>query len=116
MDGEQLLPLGEVELVEVFDDLDAGVRNQDVELAEGADRFGHAGFDLLLVGHVHRDADRLRRAAQFLGGCVRAVLIQVGDDDLRAFVDVDGCDFLADAARGSGDDGDFVFEAHGGSF
>ena len=46
MDGEHLLPFGEVELVERRHDLDAGVADQDVDAAEGRDRLGDAGFDL----------------------------------------------------------------------
>jgi hypothetical protein len=39
-------------------------------------------------------------------------LIHVGDGDFGAFLRKDDCDFLADAAGGTGDDGGFVLESH----
>ena len=59
MDGEELLPFGELELLERRDDLDAGIAHEHVDLAEGFDRLGHAGLDLGFVGHVHGNADRI---------------------------------------------------------
>ena len=64
MDGEQLLPFRELEILERRHDLDAGIADEHVDPAEGGDRLGHAGFDLCLARHVHGDADRvLRRRA-----------------------------------------------------
>jgi hypothetical protein len=45
------------------------------------------------------------------GGRLRRREVHVGDRDLSAFASRRGGDFLADAARGAGDDGDLVLEA-----
>jgi hypothetical protein len=52
MDGKQLLPLGELEIDNRVDDLDAGIADQDVEAAEGRDRLRRAGLDLIFVADV----------------------------------------------------------------
>jgi hypothetical protein len=49
MNGEELLPLGELELVQGRHDLDAGVAHQDIEPPERGNRLRHAGLDLRLV-------------------------------------------------------------------
>ena len=80
---------------------------------KAADDRGDAGVDRLLVGHVHRHADRLAaRGLDLGGGRVGRVLVQVGDRDLGAFAREDDRDLLADAAGGAGDDGEFVLEFH----
>ena len=55
MDRQQLLPVGEGKVDERLDDLDAGVADQDVDLAVFGDGVGDALLDRSLVGHVHRD-------------------------------------------------------------
>jgi hypothetical protein len=72
------------------------------------------GVDLVFVGHVHRHADGLRaRGLEFGGGGVGRFLVQVGNDDLGAFLCEEDGDFLADAAGRAGDVGDLVLELHG---
>jgi hypothetical protein len=61
VDGEHLLPLGELELLDRVHDLDAGIADQDVDAAEGRGASSTAGIHLVFVRHVHRDADRLAR-------------------------------------------------------
>ena len=68
---------------------------------------GHAGVDLCLARHVHRNADRIV-AAELRGRRVGAGLIEIGDHDLGAFALKCARDLLADAARGAGDDRDFA--------
>ena len=59
-------------------------------------------------------ADRLLAVGLELGrGRIGRLLVQVGDDDLRAFLGEQDGDFLADAAGRAGDVGDLVLELHG---
>src|SRR5215813_2130047 len=71
-----------------------------------------AGLDLLFVRHVHDDAERLARVAEFRRGRVGGLLIQIGDHDLCALAREGLGDPLADATGGAGHDGNFVLEAH----
>ena len=74
--------------------------------------------DLVLVGDVHRHRHRLAAAGlDLLGRGLGRAEVHVGDRDLGALAGVDAGDFLADAARGTGDDGDLVLKllAHGES-
>jgi len=114
MDREQFLPLGEFELDERCDDLDAGVADQQhVERAERRDDLFGPCADRGLVGDVHRNADgalagRIDLARGGFGGRE----IEIGDRDFRALAGVDDRDHLADAACGAGDQGHLVFETH----
>ncbi len=109
---KQLLPVRELEFIERRDDLDAGIADEHVDLAELLDRARDAGLDLLLVRHVHDHADRLARIAEFRRRRVGGLLIEVGDHDACALARKGRGDLLADAAGGAGDDGDFVLETH----
>ena len=113
MDREQLLPFGEFEIDDRRDDLDAGIADQHVDAAERLDDLGGAGVHLLFVGDVHGDADRaLAARVDLLRGGIGRLLVEVGDDDLGAFAREHDGDFLADAARGTGDDGNLVLQTH----
>ena len=63
MDRQHLLPVGEAELLDRMDDLDAGVADQDVDAAECRNGFRDAGVDRRLVRDVHCDADGASVAA-----------------------------------------------------
>src|SRR6185369_4597529 len=111
------LPVGIREFLERMDDLDSCVAHQDIDAAVGAYHGGDAVVDAVFVGHVHGDADCLAAAAgDLLRRAVRGVTVQVGDRDLRAFTRERHRDFLADAARGTGDDGNLVLKLHPISF
>ena len=95
-------------------DLDPGIADQDVDATELVDRGLHRGINLVFAGHVDGYADCLRPVlAQFHGRRIGGVLVQVGDDDVSAFARKHDGDFAADAARGAGDECDFVFQLHG---
>ena len=68
MDGEQLLPVGEGEVLDRVHDLDAGIGDEDIDRAERLDRARDAVIDLVFLGDVHADADGLLGAAKLLGG------------------------------------------------
>ena len=82
-------------------------------LAEGLDRLGHAGLDLLLVGHVHGDADGAllgppsSAAAASAPAWFRSAMATLAPSRTKG-----AGDLLADAAGGAGDDGDLVLETH----
>ncbi len=112
MDAQEPLPVGELEVLDRGDDLDAGIAHQHIDLAEMLDRLGDAGIDRVLAGHVHDHAQRLARSAELGGDRVGGGLIDVGDDDLAALAHVGLGNLLADAAGGAGDDGNFVLHTH----
>ena len=89
---------------------DAGVVDQDVEAAEMRHSGGDGRVDRLLLRDVELDAEGVR--PEFGREGLRALLVQVRDDDLRAFLDVALRNRLADAARRAGDDGDLVRDLH----
>ena len=101
----QLLPVGEGEVDQRLDDLDAGIADQHVDLAVFGDDVGGALFDRGLVGHVHRHREGVASAGLDLGcGRIGGVDVQVGDDGNAALGGKAQRDLLADAARGAGDD------------
>ena len=68
---------------------------------------------MFLAGHIHRHADgALAARVDFLCGCVGSLLIEICDRDLGAFACKYDSDLLANAARGTGDDGSFVLQTH----
>src|SRR5690606_28739277 len=88
---------------------DAGIVDDDVQPAMGAqDRLG-GDAPCLLVAHVH--AHRARRFAKRRRDGAGAGRVDVGDVDRRAFGRERPGDRLADAARGPGDQGNLVLEA-----
>ncbi len=114
MDRQKQLPLGKIEVDQRRDDLDSGIADQDVQRAERLDNLGGAGIHLAFVRHVHDDADgALAGRVELPGGGLGRLLVEIGNGDLRALADENGGDLLADAARRTGDDRDFVFQAHG---
>ena len=115
VDGEHRLPVGKGEVLDRVDDLDAGIRDEDVDRAPRRDHGGDAGVDLLLVGHVHRDS---HRRAGVIGidtgsGSFGGFELQVRNGDLGSGLGIELGDGEADAAGGAGDNGDLVAEVHG---
>ena len=107
MHGQHPLPVGERELVERMDDLNAGVADQDVDTAIRVDRDGHRAFDFGLGGHIDLDAHRDAASALDLGGgvlgrCGR----EVSDHHLRSLAREPAGDLAADAAASAGNDSD----------
>ncbi|MNL54373.1 hypothetical protein D3C87_1777040 [compost metagenome] len=108
MDGLHLLPVRESEALDRVYDLDAGVGHQDVNAAVCGRHAVDALVYGVLIGDVHGHAHGLAAGLfDFAGHGVRAFLIQVGNRDGCAGAGERQGDFLADAAGGSGDDGDF---------
>src|SRR5579864_8779431 len=58
VDGEHSLPVGEFELINRCDDLDASIGHEDVDSTQTAADFIDAGGDLELIGDVHPDGER----------------------------------------------------------
>ena len=111
MDRQHLLPFREVKILDRPHGLDAGVAHEHIDAAERGDRLVHAGLHLALACHIHCDADRVL-AAELRSCRVGAGLVEVGDGDPGAFAAKGARDFLADAAGGAGDNGNFAYEAH----
>jgi hypothetical protein len=108
VDAKELPPFAEVELFDRRDRLNAGIGNQDVDLAKDGDGPGKAFVDLCLVGDVDRNAEGAF-GPQLSGGGIRALLVVVGDDDLCPFTGEEPGKLLADPAYRTGDDGDLIF-------
>ena len=90
---------------------DAGVVDQDIDLAKGVQSGGEQGVDVGFAADVGLEeaggiAERVC--------CRRAVGTHVGQHHARAFLDEALGAGEADALAGSGDDGDFLGEFHGG--
>ncbi|MNT38409.1 hypothetical protein D3C72_1745990 [compost metagenome] len=111
VDGLHLLPVRVGEVFDRVDDLDAGVRDQDVDTAVGGRDLVDALVHGVFAGDVHRHAHCLAaRLLDFAGNGVRAGLVQVGDRDGRACAGEGQGDLFADAAGGAGHDGDFSIQ------
>ena len=99
--------------VERLDDLDPGIAHEHVDRAERLVDLGEPGLDLVLLGHVHGDANRLAACApDLLGRGVGPLLVEVSDHDPRPFPRKSERDLLADAARRPGDDRNLVPQTH----
>ena len=113
MDRQQLLPVRERKFIHRMDDLDTSVADQDIDASEGIDRGLYRGVDLFLARDVDRDADGFRPVlAEFRGGCIGRLFVQVRDDDVGALAREHNSDFAADAAGRAGDERDFVLQLH----
>jgi hypothetical protein len=113
LDGKQLLPSCEPEIIDRRDDLNAGITYQDVDAAVGFNYFRHASLDLILLRHVHCDghcprASVVDRGSSSLG----TISIEIGDGNARALTNVSRRDLPADAACCTSNDRDFAFQAH----
>ena len=112
MNGEHFFPVGEAELLNRMNDLDAGIADQDVDVAKCLDACLHGCVDLHLIGNIHRYADRLATCIfDLCGGLFGCLLVQIGDHDLCTFTRELQRDFLADAAGGAGDECNLAFES-----
>ena len=89
-----------------------GVVDENVDAAELGNRSGDHGVDRGLIGDVELEADGVRSELRRDG--LRALFIQIGDDDLCAFLHIAFRDRLADAAGRACDDGDLVVQFHDG--
>src|SRR5262249_27812037 len=98
---------GEVEEVRGMDD--AGVVDENVEVAEGA--AGVCDHALGALGVADVGSEEARVAERASGGLTGGGL-DIGDGDLRAFGEVAPGDREPDAARAAGHDGNLVLEPH----
>jgi hypothetical protein len=72
MNGEELFPFAEVELVDRGNGLDPGIRDEDVDPAERRDRLCDAGRRRRFIGDVDGDPDRPLGSAKLGGGRIGA--------------------------------------------
>lgn len=117
MDRQQRLPIREFVGFQGSDDLNTGVRNENVDPSKVLGDGIHAGLNLRFIGHIHDDAEGpLAAGIQFLGCRDRLFLIEVCDGHAGSLSKELAGDFLADAAGGARDDGNLVGEAHAWTF
>ncbi|MCY1236639.1 hypothetical protein D9M72_493050 [compost metagenome] len=107
VDGDDPVPLLDREILDLLDILNAGIVDEDVDVAEAACRRRHQVGDLVRLRHVSRVVDDraggqcpdfLRRGLDFVR---RAEAVQ---DDIGAAPGESLGDGKADAARRTGDD------------
>lgn len=99
MHRQQLAPIGEGEILDRGDDLDAGVAHQHVHASERPRRLGDAGIDRRLAGHVHREAERgAARLPDFAGRRLGRGGVKIGDHRVRTFAREGTRDLPPDAA------------------
>src|SRR5262249_40312840 len=89
---------------------DAGAVDDHAQRGAGVDGGLYGGGDLLLVGDVGLD----EHPAHFVGQGLALVLVQVGDDHLRALSGQLADGGLAETARTAGDDGGNSVQIHKG--
>jgi len=110
MDRQHPLPLAKIEVHDRSHNLNPSVADKNIEPAECFDGLGDTSLDLFFAGYIHRYADSSLAAwVDFLCGCVGSSLIQVGDCNFRPLARKKDRYLLADPARGTSDDGNFVF-------
>jgi len=112
MDGEHLFPLGKWEILDGMDDLDTGVRDEDIDGSEGRNRLRDALVHRVLVRHIHRDCNGFIGSAELACGFLRLIAIYVGNGDPAACSDIPLRDAVADSARRSRYDCGFSIEFH----
>jgi hypothetical protein len=98
-----------------MDDLDAGIRHEDINPPKRLDRMFDAGIDLVLLRHIHADADRRFLARQLLGCRVRGIGIQISDDHPAVCLQIALGDGMTDTAGGAGNEGYFAIKLHNSS-
>jgi hypothetical protein len=76
----------------------------------------NAGIDLVLVSHIHTDADRRSGVCQCVRGTSRRIEAQVSDGHAAVCLEVALSDPMIDAADAASNEGDFAFEFHEGSY
>ena len=108
MDRQQPLPVGEREIDDRLDDLNAGIADQHIDPAVFRHRVGDAFLDRRLVGHVHARPQRhpgrfalISRAVASAASRLRSAITGAAALGGKAQRDL-----LADAAGGTGDDRD----------
>ena len=114
MDGHDLLPVAEGELVDAANDLVAGVAAENVDAAVFANGFCDCFLHCIFVGHVDGQAEQLAtRGRRELGCCsLRLRLLKIGDHDLGALGGKALGNAAADARSRAGDDCCFSLETH----
>jgi hypothetical protein len=114
MDRQQLLPLGELEIDDWRHDLNPGIADENVETPQGGHDLSRTRVNLLLVGHVHADADRQATSGIDLGRSRnRRLQIEICDGDLGATLREDPSNVFAYSARRPCDQGNLVVKSHG---
>ena len=110
VDPEHLVEIVErvVEKAVVIGARDTGIVEHDVEIAELGDRVVDQSLHLIALRNVGVAVTGI--GAKLPGERLAADVIDIGDDNLGAFLDEQlGCR-LADAARAAGDDRDLALE------
>jgi hypothetical protein len=91
----------------------AGVVDQDVEPAEGADRPLDEALHVAVDGHVRLvEFGRAAGGDDLVGDARAAGPVDVVDDEVRALLGETLGDALAEARSGAGDDRDLGLESH----
>src|SRR5262245_34533667 len=112
VDGEHLFPVAEREFLNRMDDLNAGIRHKNIDLPKRLDRMFDARIDLVLLRHIHADADRRFLARQLLGRRVRGIGIQISDDHPAVFLQIALGNGMTDTAGGAGNEGYIAIKLH----
>ena len=91
---------------------DAGVADQDVELAEALIERGSESIDGLAVGELERNERGFAaRGPDRVVDAFQGLAVAGKQQDMRAFLREFLRDGAADTARGAGDEGDAILEA-----
>ena len=103
--------VGVIVALEVVGVRDAGGRDDRVELAEPAGRFGHGIDDVLLAGGIGVDEEGFSAQVLNLGsGLLAALVVDIGDGDGSALASEHEGGRPAHAGTAAGNDGNPAFE------
>ena len=98
---------------EFFTDEDAGVVYEDVELAEAFYGGVYGIAPAIFAGDVEGDEEGLTAGVVYFGGDFLSLLMEdVAEDDMGAFFGEEASFGGAHASGGTGDEGNFAFQAH----
>src|ERR1700694_1966709 len=92
--------------------LDAGIIGEHVDRAELVDAGADISRDLVLIGNIGRDGERLRRGRQILDRGLQVLLPAVDGNDARAAFGQKAHGRGANDARSPGDDGNLAIETN----
>ena len=111
--GDHGVPLLDRKVLDLGDELDAGIVHQHVDRPEGGFGRGDHGGDLVRLGDVGARVDRLDAELLLQPGALlldRGRVAETIDGDVRALLGEGARDREPDARCGTGDDDGFAFE------
>jgi hypothetical protein len=113
VDRQDALEILFLQIEEIRANHDAGVVDQDIDVAIGVQRLGNQIADVQPFGDVAMDIHCVALRFQIFRRRFTGFVIHIGNHDLRAISDKALGDCKSDPPGCPGDDGDLIFQRHG---